>query len=150
MPVSYKDFWYHTNSPGPVLQVKCLKIFQYALDKFQHVECTAGFMWGCCTYQEILLVSRLDLHGFSLLGNTSKAPASCAAYEGEFCHWKFFKDDTWSCGPIYKYKITCHCKTKMAYNTELTTQLFLSKSWTTISIHFNSIHVCGRFYSYIK
>lgn len=44
----------------------------------------------CCTYQEILLVPRLKLHGFSVLGNTSKAAAASAAHEAEFCRWKSF------------------------------------------------------------
>lgn len=63
-------------------------------------------MWVCYTYQDILLVSRLELHGFSALGNTSKAATASAAYEAEFCHWKLFDDDIWSHDLINKDKMT--------------------------------------------
>lgn len=76
-------------------------------------------MWACCTYQEILLVSRLELHGFSVLGKTSKAAAASAAYEAEFCHWKVSDDDTWSHGHINKDKMTCHCQSKVAFEKKL-------------------------------
>lgn len=77
-------------------------------------------MWVCYTYQDILLVSRLELHEFSVLGNTSKAAAASVAYKAEFCHWEICNHDTWSHGPINKDKMTKHCQNKMAFNTEFT------------------------------
>lgn len=76
-------------------------------------------MWVCCTYQEILLVSRLELHGFSVLGTTSKAATASAAWEAGFCHWEVFDDDTWSHGYINN-----HCPGEIFKYIQLTTDLF--------------------------
>lgn len=85
-----------------------------ALENFQHAHCSAGFMWVRCTYQDILLIPRLELHGSSVLGSTSKAATASAAYEAEFCYWKVSDDVTWSHGFINKDKMIWHCQIKQS------------------------------------
>lgn len=66
----------------------------------------------CCTYQEILSVSRFELHGSSELGSTSKAAITSAAWAAEVCHWKVFDDDT--CSHDHKKKMICQCSCEEA------------------------------------